>query len=112
MKKILDAFPAFSSLFFLVYISINPESLGPIIGFVASTFLFAYQQYLFRTEQPDIMAELKQLRSDMDSKVSSIQDKANAEVKAIRDDIAKFSITMARVPGIVEKPKDRPQVKF
>jgi hypothetical protein len=112
MKKALDAFPAVLLLLFFIYVAINPVSLGPIIGFVASTLLFAYQQYLFRTEQPDILGELEKLRKETDARVLHIQTKAEAELSNLRDDVAKFSLTMARVPGVVEKPKDRPKIQF
>jgi len=112
MKKYLDAFPAALLLLFFIYVAINPISLGPIIGFVASTMLFAYQQYLFRTEQPDILGELEKLRKETDARVLQIQSKAEAELTQLRDDVAKFSLTMARVPGVVEKPKDRPKIQF
>lgn len=112
MKKYLDALPAILLLLFFIYVSINPVNIGPIIGFVASTILFAYQQYLFRTEQPDILSELEKLRKETDSRVLQIQAKAESELTQLRDDVAKFSLTMARVPGVVEKPKDRPKIQF
>ncbi len=112
MKKYLDAFPAVLVLFFSIYIAINPVSLGPIVGFVASALIFAYQQYLFRTEQPDILAELEKLRKETDARVHKIQESAETQLTQLRDDVAKFSISMARVPGVVEKPKDRPKVSF
>jgi hypothetical protein len=112
MKKYLDAFPAFLLLAFFIYIAINPISLGPIVGFVASSILFAYQQYLFRTEQPDILGELEKLRKETDERVMKIQSKAEIELTQLRDDVAKFSLNMARVPGVVERPKDRPKVQF
>lgn len=112
MKKYLDAFPAVLLLAFFIYVAINPVSLGPIIGFVASALLFAYQQYLFRTEQPDIMGELQKLRQETDARVLHIQSKAESELTQLRDDVAKFSLTMARVPGVMEKPKDKPKIQF
>lgn len=112
MKKYLDAFPAVLLFAFFIYIAINPVSLGPIVGFVASALLFAYQQYLFRTEQPDILAELEKLRSETDTRVMHIQSKAEAELTQLRDDVAKFSLTMARVPGVMERPKDKPKIQF
>ena len=112
MKKILDAFPAVLLLLFFIYVAINPVSLGPIVGFVASALLFAYQQYLFRTEQPDILGELEKLRKETDARVLHIQTKAEAELTQLRDDVAKFSLTMARVPGVMEKPKDKPKIQF
>lgn len=112
MKKYLDAFPAVLLILFFIYVAINPESIGPIIGFVASTLLFAYQQYLFRTEQPDILGELQKLRQETDARVLHIQTKAESELTQLRDDVAKFSLTMARVPGVMEKPKDKPKIQF
>jgi hypothetical protein len=112
MKKYLDALPAVLVLFFLVYLAVLPSGLKPVIGFVASCLVFAYQQYLFRTEQPDILAELEKLRKETDERVLKIQDKAEKELSALRDDVAKFSLSMARVPGVVERPKDRPKVSF
>jgi hypothetical protein len=112
MKKYLDAFPAFASIFFLIYIAINPESIGPIVGFVASVCLFAYQQYLFRTEQPDIMAELAKVREELASSVVDLKEKAGKEITQLRDDVAKFSLSMTRVPGAVEKPRERTKVQF
>jgi hypothetical protein len=112
MKKILDAFPAVLLLAFFFYLGINPISLGPIVGFVASSLLCAYQQYLFRTEQPDIMGELEKLRKETDVRVLHIQTKAETELTQLRDDVAKFSLTMARVPGVMERPKDKPKIQF
>lgn len=112
MKKYLDAFPAVLLLLFFIYIAINPISAGPIVGFVASSVLFAYQQYLFRTEQPDIMGELEKLRKETDARVMHIQSKAESELTQLRDDVAKFSLTMARVPGVMERPKDKPKIQF
>ena len=112
MKKTLDTFPAVLLLAFFIYIAINPISLGPIVGFVASSLLFAYQQYLFRTEQPDILAELEKLRKETDARVLHIQTKAETELTQLRDDVAKFSLTMARIPGAIERPKDRPKIQF
>jgi hypothetical protein len=112
MKKYLDAFPAVLLLTFFIYIAINPISLGPIVGFVASSMLFAYQQYLFRTEQPDIMGELEKLRKETDARVMHIQTKAETELTQLRDDVAKFSLNMARVPGAMERPKDKPKIQF
>lgn len=112
MKKILDAFPAVLLLAFFIYIAINPISAGPIVGFVASSVLFAYQQYLFRTEQPDILGELEKLRKETDTRVMHIQVKAETELTRLRDDVAKFSLNMARVPGSMERPKDKPKIQF
>jgi hypothetical protein len=112
MKKILDAFPAVLLLAFFFYLGINPISLGPIVGFVASACLFAYQQYLFRTEQPDILGELEKLRKETDARVLHIQTKAETELTQLRDDVAKFSLTMARVPGVMDRPKDKPKIQF
>lgn len=112
MKKYLDAFPAILLLAFFIYIAINPISAGPIVGFVASSVLFAYQQYLFRTEQPDILGELELLRKETDERVMKIQTKAEVELTQLRDDVAKFSLNMARVPGTLDRPKDRPKVQF
>lgn len=112
MKKILDAFPAVLLLAFFIYIAINPISAGPIVGFVASSMLFAYQQYLFRTEQPDILGELEKLRKETDTRVMHIQVKAETELTRLRDDVAKFSLNMARVPGSMERPKDKPKIQF
>jgi len=112
MKKYLDAFPAILLLAFFIYIAINPISAGPIVGFVASSVLFAYQQYLFRTEQPDILGELEMLRRETDERVMKIQSKAEIELTQLRDDVAKFSLNMARVPGTLDRPKDRPKVQF
>lgn len=112
MKKYLDAFPAVLLLLFFIYTAINPISAGPIVGFVASSVLFAYQQYLFRTEQPDILGELEKLRKETDDRVMHIQSKAETELTQLRDDVAKFSLTMARVPGVMERPKDKPKIQF
>ena len=112
MKKYLDAFPAVLLLAFFIYIAINPISAGPIVGFVASSVLFAYQQYLFRTEQPDILGELEKLRKETDARVMHIQIKAETELTQLRDDVAKFSLNMARVPGVMERPKDKPKIQF
>lgn len=112
MKKILDAIPAILLLSFFIYVAINPLNIGPTVGFIASAFLFAYQQYLFRTEQPDILSELEKLRKETDARVLNIQAKAEEELTQLRDDVAKFSLTMARIPGVVEKSKDRPKIQF
>jgi hypothetical protein len=112
MKKYLDGLPSFFSLFFLIYIGINPVSPGPIVGFVASVCLFAYQQYLFRTEQPDILAELAKVRAELDSKVVDLKEKAGKEITQLRDDVAKFSLNMTRVPGKIDQPKERQKVQF
>jgi hypothetical protein len=112
MKKYLDAFPAVLLLAFFIYIAINPISAGPIVGFVASSILFAYQQYLFRTEQPDILGELEKLRKETDERVMKIQSKAETELTQLRDDVAKFSLNMTRVPGMVDKTKERPKIQF
>lgn len=112
MKKYLDAFPAILTLLFAIFILVKPDSPGAAVGFIISALVFAYQQYLFRTEQPDILAELEKLRKETDARVMHIQSKAEAELTQLRDDVAKFSLSMARVPGVVEKPKDRPKVSF
>lgn len=112
MKKYLDAIPAILLLIFSTFIILRPDSIGASVGLVATALVFCYQQYLLRTEQPDIMAELQKLRADTDARVFSIQSKAEAELTQLRDDVAKFSLSMTRVPGVVEKPKDRPKVTF
>jgi hypothetical protein len=112
MKKVLDAIPAFLIAFFLGYLAIKPNDAGPIFGFIASSFLFAYQQYLFRTEQPNIMAELEKLRTETDERVATISNKAAKELTELRDDVAKFSLNMARVPGVVERPKEKTKIVF
>jgi hypothetical protein len=111
MKKYLDALPASFALFFLIYIAINPTSPGPIVGFVASACLFAYQQYLFKLEQPDIMAELAKVRAELDSKVIDLKEKAGKEITELRDDVAKFSLNMVR-PQNKESVKERQKVQF
>jgi hypothetical protein len=112
MKKILDFAPLFLVTFFLIAISLKPEAIGFIIGFVASSCLFAYQQYLFRTEQPDIMAELKSVREELAASVAEVRSKADKELSDLRNDVAKFSLTMTRVPGVMDKPKDKPKIMF
>ncbi len=112
MKKYLDAFPAVLLLSFFIYIAINPISLGPIVGFVASSILFAYQQYLFRTEQPDLSKELSKLNLELLDRIESSRIEYHKELSELKNDISKFSLTMSRIPGVVEKPKDRPKVQF
>ena len=112
MKKYLDAFPAVLLLAFFIYIAINPVSLGPIIGFVASSLLFAYQQYLFRTEQPDLSAELKKIHAELYNKIEASKQDSAKELTDLKTELAKFSLTMTRVPGVVEKSKDRPKIQF
>lgn len=112
MKKLLDLVPLALLLFFLIAITLKPDTGAFIIGLVSSCLLFAYQQYLFRTEQPDILGELEKLRKETDERVMKIQTKAENELTSLRDDVAKFSLSMARVPGVVERPKDRPKVQF
>ena len=112
MKKYLDAFPTFASVFFLVYLAINPTSLGPIIGFVASSLLFAYQQFLFRTEQPDLSGEFALLRAEMAKLIADDKEKYHKEMSQIRDEMGKFSMTMTRAAGSTEKPRERQKVQF
>lgn len=81
------------------------------MGFVASSCLFAYQQYLFRTEQPDILAELVKVRSELDSKVIGLTEKAEKEISELRADVAKFSIGMTRAPDKAPA-KERQKVQF
>jgi hypothetical protein len=97
---------------FLVAILLKPDNYIFAVAFISSCLLFAYQQYLFRTEQPDILGELEKLRKETDARVMHIQTKAENELTSLRDDVAKFSLSMARVPGVVERPKDRPKVQF
>lgn len=112
MKKYLDAFPAVLLLSFFIYIAINPISVGPIVGFIASSFLFAYQQYLFRTDQPDLSLQLKQIHAELYNKIESSKQEAAKELSDLKNDMAKFSLSMSRVPGIMDKPKDKPKVQF
>lgn len=112
MKKYLDAFPAFASVFFLVYLAINPVSLGPIIGFVAASCLFAYQQYLFRTEQPDLAKEFAALRAETAKLIADDKEKYHKEMSQIKDEMGKVSMAAARSPGAVEKPRERQKVQF
>jgi hypothetical protein len=112
MKKALEAFPAILLLIFTTVAIIQPSNMASAIGLICSAFLFAYQQYLFRTEQPDILAELQKLRQETDARVLHIQSKAETELTQLRDDVAKFSLTMARVPGVMERPKDKPKIQF
>jgi hypothetical protein len=112
MKKYLDAIPASLLLIFSIIINFKSESIGVAVGLIASAFLFGYQQYLLRTEQPDILGELEKLRKETDARVLNIQTKAETELTQLRDDVAKFSLTMARVPGIMERPKDKPKIQF
>lgn len=112
MKKYLDAFPAVLLLAFFIYIAINPVSLGPIIGFVASTVLFGYQQYLFRTEQPNLEQELKRIHAELYNRIEASKADSSKELTDLKTELSKFSLTMSRIPGVVEKPKDRPKVQF
>lgn len=112
MKKYLDAFPATLLLIFTALVIAKPQLESLVVGLCVSAVLFGYQQFLIRTEQPDILAELQKLRQETDARVMNIQSKAEAELTQLRDDVAKFSLSMARVPGVVEKPKDRPKVQF
>lgn len=112
MKKYLDAFPAVLLLSFFIYIAINPINLGPIIGFVASSILFAYQQYLFRTEQPNLSVELEKINTELLAKIEASKVEANKELTDLKTELSKFSLSMARIPGVVEKSKDRPKVQF
>jgi hypothetical protein len=41
-----------------------------------------------------------------------LKEKAGKEITQLRDDVAKFSLSMARVPGAVEKPRERQKVTF
>jgi len=89
-------------------VGINPISIGPIVGFIASTFLFAYQQYLFRTEQPDLNKDIQ----DLHKKIELTKIESSKELTELKTELAKFSLSMARVPGVVEKPKDKPKIQF
>lgn len=112
MKKYLDAFPAFASVFFLIYIAVDPNSLGAVFAFIASCFLFAYQQYLFRTEQPDLSGEFALLRAEMAKLIADDKEKYHKEMSQIRDEMGKFSMTMTRAAGSTEKPRERQKVQF
>jgi hypothetical protein len=112
MKKYLDAFPAFASAFFLIYIAINPVSLGPIIAFVASSCLFAYQQYLFRTEQPDLKAEFAALRAETAKLIAEDKEKYHKEMSQIKDEMGKVGMSLARNQVSTEKPRERQKVQF
>ena len=112
MKKTLEAFPAILLLIFTTVAIIQPSNIASAVGLICSAFLFGYQQYLFRTEQPDILGELQQLRKETDTRVLHIQTKAETELTQLRDDVAKFSLNMARVPGAMERPKDKPKIQF
>jgi hypothetical protein len=112
MKKALDAFPAVLLLAFFIYIAINPVSLGPIVGFVASSLLFAYQQYLFRTEQPDLAQELKKIHAELYNKIEASKQDASKELIDLKTELAKFSLTMTRVPGVMDRPKDKTKIQF
>lgn len=112
MKKILDALPAVFLLAFFIYIAINPASLGPVVGFVASSLLFAYQQYLFRTEQPDLAQELKIIHAELYNKIEVSKQDAAKELTELKTELAKFSLTMARVPGVMERSKDKTKIQF
>lgn len=112
MKKILDAFPAVLLLAFFIYLGINPISIGPIVGFVASSLLFAYQQYLFRTEQPDLRVELEAIQSEFLSKLETQKKETQKEFTDLKTDLAKFSLSMSRIPGVSEKPKEKQRVQF
>lgn len=112
MKKSFDVLPALLVLFFTYLIYSKSHHLAPAVGLIMSCFLFAYQQYLFKIEQPNILKELEDLRKEYDLKIDSIRSLSDKELTTLKDDIAKFSISMTRIPGVVEKSKDRPQVKF
>ena len=112
MKKALEAFPAILILIFTIVTIKQPAHTGAAVGLICSAFLFGYQQYLFRTEQPDITGELEKLRQETDARVLQIQTKAETELTQLRDDVAKFSLTMARIPGVMERPKDKPKIQF
>lgn len=112
MKKYLDVIPAILLLIFSTFIIFKSDSIGAAVGLIVSAFIFGYQQYLFRTEQPDILGELEKLRKETDERVMKIQSKAEVELTQLRDDVAKFSLNMTRVPGMVDKTKERPKIQF
>lgn len=110
MKQKLDLVPVGAFFASLIYLPFNPQ-FG-IYALIPTTCLFAYQQFLNRTEQPDIMAELQKVREESDKKVNAISEAAAKEITQLRDDVAKFSLNMARAKGAVDQPKERPPIKF
>lgn len=112
MKKALEAFPAILILIFTIILVKHPEHIGSAVGLVCSSFLFGYQQYLFRTEQPDLSQEIKRIHVELYNKIELSKQDTAKELTDLKTELSKFSISMARIPGVVEKPKDKIKVQF
>lgn len=112
MKKASEAFPAILLFIFAVVAIIQPSSITVSVGLICSSLLFGYQQYLLRTEQPDLSAELKKIHAELSAKIESSKLHSNKELTDLKTELAKFSLTMTRVPGVVERPKDKTKIQF
>lgn len=112
MKKALEAFPAILLLIFTTVAIIQPNNMASAVGLVCSTFLFGYQQYLFRTEQPDLAQELKKIHAELYNKIESSKQDSVKELADLKTELAKFSLTMARTPNVMERSKDKPKIQF
>ena len=112
MKKILDLLPSILLVTFFFLTTFIPFNLGIIIGFVTSAILFAYQQHLLRTDQPDLSKEIKKIHAELYNKIELSKQDSAKELSDLKTEMSKFSLTMSRIPGIVEKPKDRTKIQF
>lgn len=108
MKKLLDAIPAILLISSAYYIAINSTDIGPVIAFVFSSTLFAYQQYLLRLDAPDAFKHIEKIHEE----IAQIKNQNTKELTDLKSELAKFSLSMSRIPNVAEKPKERTRVQF
>ena len=114
MKKFLDCVPVLSLFLFLLLCAFNPDSIGSAVGLVASSLLFAYQQWLFKQESPDystiisqLESKVNQVESDHKKDFGNLSLEVNKEITQLRDSLSGVNLSSTKVTTIGTKEKSR-----
>lgn len=107
----LDYLPAILFLFSLIYFSVVGHSIASsiVIGFI--TLAFCYQQYLFRTEQPDVHREVIELKERLEKEIQSVRNTYDQQIKDMEDEVSKVALSASRLPSMQVK-KEREKINF
>lgn len=112
MDKYLKYLPI---LFFIYFIAISmfmQTSISISIGLIASALLFGYYYHITFVKYPSFLKELQSIREELTIAKSIVQQQKIEEIEALKQEVSKLSITLAKTPQTQQIERVKQKVLF